>query len=124
MKALKISILAAAAFAFLATVAGCGGGGEQYGAAISATDATPLSVILSDPATHDGSTVKVTGEIATECPSGCWFDLREGEAVVRVDLAPHGIAIPQRVGSNVVVEGTVRVTDGRVMILGEGVELR
>jgi len=126
MRTFKIAVLAAAAFAFLAVVAGCGGGGsgEQFGEAITLTETTQLSAILTDPAAHDGSVVRVEGEIQTECPSGCWFDLIEDGAVVRVDLAPHGIAIPQRVGSNVVIEGTVRVTDGRVMILGQGVELR
>jgi len=128
MRAFKTVILAAAAFAFLATIAGCGGGGggggEQFGEAITLTETTSLSAILSNPAAHDGSMVRVEGEIQTECPSGCWFNLAEDAAVVRVDLAPHGIAIPQRVGSDVVIEGTVTVTDGRVMILGQGVELR
>ena len=124
VRALKTTILAASALAFLAVVAGCGGGGEKYGEAMSVSDPTPLSAILSDPAGHAGHMVRIEGEIQTECPSGCWFDVRDGEGVVRVDLAPHGIAIPQRVGSNVVVEGTVSITDGRVVILGQGVELR
>ena len=126
MRAFKIVILAAAAFAFLATLAGCGGGGagEQFGEAVTLTEATSLSAILSDPAAHDGSTVRVEGEIQTECPTGCWFNLVDDAAVVRVDLAPHGIAIPQRVGSDVVIEGTVKVTDGQIVILGQGVELR
>lgn len=126
MRAFKIVILTAAAFAFLATIAGCGGGGggEQFGESITLTETTSLSAILSDPSAYNGSTVRVEGEIQTECPSGCWFNLVDDAAVVRVDLAPHGIAIPQRVGSNVVIEGTVRVTDGQVVVLGQGVELR
>ncbi len=127
MKTLRTATVTAAALVFLAVLAGCGGsagGGEQFGEAMTLTETTPLSTILSDPAAHDGSTVRIEGEIQTECPSGCWFNLIDEGAVVRVDLAPHGIAIPQRVGSNVVVEGTIRVTDGQVMVLGQGVELR
>ncbi len=125
MKTLKTMLLAGAALAFLATLAGCGGGGtEQYGEAITVAERTPVADILSDPHSLDGAVVRIEGVIQSECPSGCWFTLDDDGAVIWVDLAPHGIAIPQRVGSGVVVEGTVRMTESRTMVLGSGVELR
>lgn len=124
MKTLQTILLAVAALPLLAALPGCGGSGEQYGDAFTLTNNTELAVILTSPADHDGQSVKLEGEIVAECPSGCWFTLKDGDAVVHVDLAPHGIAIPQKVGSGVTVEGTVKVTDSRVVILGQGVELR
>jgi len=125
MKALRTMLLAGAALAFLATLAGCGGGGaEQYGEAISLTERTPVADILSDPQALDGTVVRIEGVIQSECPSGCWFTLDDDGAVIWVDLAPHGIAIPQRIGSPVIVEGPVRITESRTMVLGSGVELR
>ena len=44
--------------------------------------------------------------------------------MIYVDIAPHGLAIPQRVGSKVAVEGTVSVEDGQVRFVGKGVEIR
>lgn len=127
MKTLRITAAAVAALAFLAIIAGCSGtdgGGEQYGESITVAEATPLATILADPAAHAGELVRVEGEIQTECPSGCWFNIADGAAVARVDLAPHGIAIPQRVGDEVVIQGEVRVKDGQVVIYGQGVEFR
>jgi hypothetical protein len=100
------------------------GGGDVYGEAISDAAATPVADILADPAAYDGKMVKLEGDIGDECPTGCWFELREGGAGIHVDIAPYGLAIPQKQGSPVVVEGTVRVTDSRVMVIGKGVEIR
>lgn len=101
----------------------CGGGGT-YGEPISDAEATPVADILADPAAYDGQTVKLEGEIGNECPTGCWFELREGGAPIHVDIAPHGLAIPQKQGSRVTVEGTVKVTDSRPMVVGKGVEIQ
>jgi hypothetical protein len=105
-------------------LASCGGGGELYGAAMSDADATPVADVLADPSAYDGQRVKLEGVIGNECPSGCWFELRDGGASIHVDIAPHGLAIPQKQGSSVTVEGAVKVTDARVMLIGEGVEIR
>jgi hypothetical protein len=105
-------------------LASCGGGGEVYGAAMSSAEATPVVDVLSNPTAYDGEKVKLEGVIGNECPTGCWFELKDGGSSIHVDIAPHGLAIPQKQGSDVTVEGVVKVTDSRLMLIGEGVEIR
>ena len=93
-------------------------------AVISDAEATPVSEILANPAGFDGMEVKVTGEIGKECPTGCWFELRDNGSSLHIDIAPYGLAIPQKQGSPVTVEGTVKFTDSRLMLVGKGVEIR
>jgi hypothetical protein len=107
----------------VAVIQGCGGA-ETYGDAITETEVTAVSDILTNASGYDGRTVRVEGKIATECPSGCWFELQDGSAVIYVDIAPHGLAIPQKVGSRVVVEGEIVVANGRTKLIGKGVEIR
>ena len=102
---------------------GCGGG-EQYGAAPSDRAPTPIADIVTDPAGFDGRDVTVSGTIERECPTGCWFDLREGTTIIHVDLAPNGLAIPQHVGRTVTVDGMVTLRDGRAIVHGKGVTIR
>ncbi len=122
-------------------VSGCKGGaqgsmgdgvvGETTGAAQSGDQElygepvllplTAIGDILSAPREFAGKVVAIRGEIEQECPSGCWFDLKEGRAVVRVDILPAGLAIPQRVGDTATVQGTVVYKDTRVIINGTGV---
>jgi hypothetical protein len=101
----------------------CGGGGV-YGEEISDADVTSLADVLANPAAFDGRTVKLTGEIGNECPTGCWFELQDGGASIHVDIAPYGLAIPQEQGSSVTVEGTVKITESRPMVIGKGVAIR
>jgi hypothetical protein len=118
-----ITLLIALGVAPVALVS-CSGDGGVYGEPISDADVTPLADVLGDPAGYDGAAVKLEGVIGNECPTGCWFELRDGGASIHVDIAPHGLAIPQEQGSPVTVEGTVRVTDSRLMLVGKGVEIR
>jgi hypothetical protein len=102
---------------------GCGRS-EQYGEKLTVTEVTTVSAILANPAAFAGRTVRIEGEISRECPSGCWFDVTNGGATIYVDIAPQGLAIPQHVGSRIVVEGTVSTVDGQTEFLGKGVEIR
>jgi hypothetical protein len=122
----KRSLTAKAVFvgAALAVIVaqGCSGP-ETYGQAVTEAGTTPVADILAQPAEYDGKTVRVEGTIATECPSGCWFELQDGGALIYVDLNPNGLAIPQKVGKRAAVEGRVIVEDGRAKIYGMGVEI-
>jgi hypothetical protein len=100
------------------------GGSDQYGDKLSVTEVTAVSDILARPASYQGRTVRIEGEISRECPTGCWFDVKDGSGVIYVDIAPQGLAIPQHVGSKVVVEGTVSTERGQTEFLGKGVEIR
>ncbi len=95
-----------------------------YGAASTVADITSAADILSNPEDFEGKSVKVEGRIVTECPSGCWFEIEEGNARLYVDIAPSGLAIPQKVGSKVTVEGAVTVEDNKAKLIGRGVEIK
>ena len=99
-------------------------GGEVYGNEISNRDATKLDAILTKPADFDGKTVTLQGKIIQVCPAGCWFDVKEDSAEIRVDINPSGFAIPQRAGKSVVVEGKISVKDNRPVLVGSGVEIK
>ena len=62
------------------------------------------------------------GSIATECPSGCWLDLKGDSGMVHVTLPTF--AIPQKVGKTAVVEGLVSSENGKVSIVGKGVTIK
>jgi hypothetical protein len=122
MKTLIPRLIPAGLALALVFTQGCGGS-ETYGEAVTKTATTALPDILREPARYEGSTVRVEGKIATECPSGCWFEMREEGALIYVDMAPRGFAIPQHVGRDVVVEGTVVVEGNRAKIHAKGVEI-
>jgi len=101
-----------------------GGGGERFGKEITVDVTTNAGDILSRPDEFDGKTVKMEGEITRECPTGCWLDLKDETGVVFVDLGPSGFAIPQKVGSKIIVEGKVLKRQEKTMIVAKGVEIK
>lgn len=110
----------------IATVAlnGCKSKTESFGQPISDKATTPIRTIVMNPADYNDKTVTVEGKLTLECPSGCWFDLQQDAAVVRVDIAPSDLAIPQKVGSSAIVQGTIKVKDGQPVLIGTGVEIK
>jgi hypothetical protein len=102
---------------------GCGRK-EQFGVAVTPSDAVKVADVLTSPSEYDGKTVTLKGTIATECPAGCWFELKQDKAVLHVDLSGAGIAIPQRVKSKVIVKGKIAVDGRRPTLMGEGIEIR
>ena len=102
---------------------GCGKA-EPYGASLSLSAKTAVADILTEPAKFEGKDVRLEGKIDVECPTGCWFELKEGNAVIFVDLKGSGEAIPQRVGSKVAVEGKIAVVDGRITLNATGLEIK
>ena len=104
-------------------LAGCSKKAEQYGEKLSLTEVTPVSDILSNPASFEGRTVRIEGQITRECPAGHWFDLKNGPATIYVDIGRQGFVIPQHVGKRIAVEGTVSVADRQTEFLGKGVEI-
>ena len=68
--------------------------------------------ILKDPSSYAGKELVLSGTIAAECGSGCWFLLDDGTGQLYVDLAGNNFAIPQLQGSDVVMKGVIRVENG------------
>jgi hypothetical protein len=124
-RAVLMGVLAAAALLATLAAGGCGrsgGAGDQYGESLTVTEVTPVSDILSSPASFAGRTVRIEGRITRECPSGHWFDLTNGPATIYVDIGSQGFVIPQMVGKRVAVEGTVSAADRQTEFLGKGVQ--
>jgi hypothetical protein len=78
--------------------------------------------ILTNPKDYDGKDVIVKGKISRECPSGCWFNLQEGNAVIYIDLAPSNMVIPQKTGSSARVTARVVREGSDVYLIGSKVE--
>jgi hypothetical protein len=102
---------------------GCGKA-ESYGSAISNKVITRVDDILRNPELYKGKTVTIKGKILNECSTGCWFDVKDGEAVIYVNIEPAGFAIPQKSGHTVLVEGKIVVENGKTKLSGTGVEVR
>jgi RecJ-like exonuclease len=105
----------------IGSVSGCGSG-EKFGKEITETKVTKIEDILAEPDKYIGKTVKIEGKIIQECPSGCWFYLKDQTGTIYVDLKPSGLAIPQSVGKKVAAEGKVKSSE-RLEIIGKGVEI-
>jgi uncharacterized protein YdeI (BOF family) len=93
----------------------------------AAKEVTPLSTsgnivkianIFENPETYNGTTVLISGKVANQCGSGCWFFLDDGTATIYVDLLPNNFAIPPMLGSKVTVKGTIRVDGKDVSMVG------
>ena len=97
---------------------------ERYGQEISNRNITKVDALLTEPESFDGKTVTIEGKIVRECPTGCWFDLKDEAGIIHVDINPSGFAIPQRVGTTVIVQGNVSVQNGQPMLVGKGVEIK
>jgi uncharacterized protein YdeI (BOF family) len=107
------------------TLSGCGRKeAEKYGQQISDQTPTKTSAILTKPLDYDDKTVTIEGTIIRECPTGCWFDIKEQEGIIHVDINPSGFAIPQKIGKTVMVEGKVSVRDNQPIIIGSGVQIK
>lgn len=121
----KITYIFIAVVGVAPALSGCTKKSNQtYGQPVSGQPSTELEQILSNPADFQDKTVTLEGEIITECPTGCWFDMKQGGAVVHVDLKPSGFAIPQKTGRTVRIEGTVKVEGDAIEIIGTGVEIK
>lgn len=82
----------------------------------------PVSAILENGKAYDKKTVIVQGKIVNECGSGCWFTLKEGNAIIYIDLAPSNLVIPQKKGSNAKVTAVVVNEGSDVYLIGKKVE--
>jgi uncharacterized protein YdeI (BOF family) len=90
--------------------------------AVAAPQAARIAEILQAPKGFDGKTVVVEGKIASECPSGCWFTLKDGNATIYIDLNPSNLVIPQRKGSNARVTARVITEGSDVYLIGTKVD--
>jgi len=117
-------------FVMVVSIAGCSGNSsgnssnnsEKYGVNITEKGVVNTKDILANPDKYLDQTVRLEGKIVRECPSGCWFFLEDETGTIYVDINPSGLSIPPKVGKKVVVEGVPTNRNGRVSIIGKGVE--
>jgi hypothetical protein len=120
---IKNIIVIAALFVTLFMAAGCGHV-NTYGEKISNRNITAVKDILMHPQDYNDKTVTVKGKIALECDTGCWFNLKDDEYVIYVDLEPSGFAIPQNVGRIATAEGKILIKDGKPTLVAKGAEVQ
>ncbi len=97
---------------------------EKYGQPINNRNTTEIKEVLTAPEDFNGKDITIEGKIARECMSGCWFDVEGNGGTIHVDIKPSGLAIPQKVGEEVLVEGKVALRDGQLTLVGKGVEIK
>lgn len=110
----RIASLAAAVLALPALLhAAPGEPAESYGEPLRLETTTPIAEIVADPDRYEGERVRVAGEIEGVCPmKGCWMNLRQDDAVVRVQVEDDVVVFPgDAVGAEAVAEGVVEVEE-------------
>jgi len=124
-RAINDILLVLSILSLMLALSGCGRKEtERYGQEISDHTLTRVDAILKEASNFDGKTVTLEGTITRECPTGCWFNLKDQAAEIYVDLNPSAFAIPQKTGKKVVVEGKVSVRNNQPIIIGTGVEIK
>ena len=123
MKILKNTITIVVLLLVVGLLSSCGKV-ETYGQAISNEKITSVGDILKNPSSFQGKFVTVKGTIDTECPTGCWFNLKDDTALIYVDLGAYAFAIPQKVGHTATVEGKIVIEENEVMLAGRGVKIQ
>lgn len=104
-------------------MSGCAAKTTLYGQEIAEKNITRIGDILANPAKSEGKTVKIKGKITEECPSGCWFMLKDDSGTMYVNIHPKNFVIPQASGRMAAVEGVVKKEGPKVSIIGSGVEI-
>ncbi len=109
---------------------GCGPKLEKFGEAPEDSQArTAIGTILLNPKNYLDKEVVVEGVLSSECPTGGWIRVKDnsgGTIYVEMHSASFD-PIPQRVGKNVSVKGTVyqsESADKEVMLLGKGLVIK
>lgn len=102
----------------------------KRGAALTGAAAVPLKKVVETPAAFAGKTVRVTAEVKKACSKkGCWMELAEGDATVRVTFKDYGFFVPlDSAGSSATCEGVVEVKkldkDQATHLANEGAHLK
>ena len=88
---------------------------------------TPQSVTIGDllenaPA-YENRTIEVSGEITSQCGSGCWFILSGESGDLYVNLKPNNFVIPPEMGKDATVTGILMIKDSDASLIGSVVQV-
>ena len=90
-------------------------------------DYKPVEIrqLIANSALYMDKKVMVQGSISSECPTGCWFYVKDTWGnQLKVELSYGKFAIPQRVGKNVKVEGRLALEDDQLYLVGDRVSIK
>ena len=84
---------------------------DDFGAALTLEQATPLAAVLADPERYAGEPVLVAGRLTDVCQrKGCWTELQDGSARVRVRFKDYGFFLPKdSTGRQALAQGVVTI---------------
>ncbi|MBL7115393.1 MAG: hypothetical protein ISS35_06475 [Kiritimatiellae bacterium] len=122
MKALNTIIITTLTGILLTGTTGCRRA-ETYGTVDPQASEASVAELLAGATRVTSRTIRVKGQITRECPTGCWFELEDDGNSIHVDLSGAGIAIPQRVGKQVTVIGTLEKKGPMAQVAATGVTL-
>lgn len=92
-----------------------GGGGKKKSSFGGATGAEVTSIgdIYKHPTKYLNETVTVEGEVSKECPTGCWWYVKDQAGEIRADSLVAGFSLPvSQEGRTVRTTGKVTRTEG------------
>lgn len=116
MKKQIFATLALAALAFVAYAeapAAPAAAVEKFGQAVGDAKPTPIAEIAKNPAGFDGKEVTIEGKVDGVCTmAGCWLELKEGDARLRVKVNDGEIVFPQdSIGKHAKARGWVALIE-------------
>jgi hypothetical protein len=114
-----VTVLASSFF-----LSACSGKPRVFGQPITDYTISRIGDMLSHPEQFDGKAITIEGKIIEECPSGCWFNLKDNSGVMYVDINPSNFAIPQASGRHAVAQGSLKKEGLRITMIGKGVEIK
>jgi len=118
------TLMCAVLFMLVVTFISCAQLESHYGQAMTSQEITEIASIFKNPKQYQAKTVTLKGKIISECPTGCWFNLKDETGVIYVDLNPSGFAVPQITHKTVKVQGQVVVKRSKAMLIAKGVKIQ
>ncbi|MEM8995651.1 MAG: DUF4920 domain-containing protein [Acidobacteriota bacterium] len=84
-----------------------------FGDGVGDADLVPIAELVATPERWDGQTVRVQGEITGVCPKkGCWMELKDGDARVRVKVEDDVIVFPaDATGHKATAQGRLEIRE-------------
>lgn len=85
---------------------------SHHGHGVHDGDSYPVDDLLADPASFEGKTVRVGGELAAVCPAvGCWIRLGTAESNLLVKVKDLAFHVPKDATGDAVAEGVLTVRE-------------
>jgi hypothetical protein len=120
-----VGIVALLGISLWYTVGGASKKNDSFGAA-TGTVVTSVADIYKHPAKYLNETVTVEGEVSKECPTGCWWYVKDQTGEIRADSLGAGFnLLVNQEGHTVRTTGKVtKMEGGDLQLVALGAKLR